>query len=193
VKHRAVVVIALGAVAAALLVGRPAGLGLTLLAWALLAATARHAGWALAAAALATVATFRAAPWVVWPSIAAALALGALAGPGGASWRQVALGMVPRPNLTPFLALRVERGGGWRHPLTAAGIAAALLAVFLPLFATADEAFANLLGELVPDETVERPLTRIATWLGVVAVGAVLLNRTRARPAQPGTTRLTRL
>ena len=191
-KARALVLIALGAIGAALLAGRPAGLGVTLLAWALLAFAPRNL-WTLAAAVLAAIATFRAAGWVVWPAVAAAAALGMLAGAGGSSWRQVAVGLLPRPNAAPFTALRVEPGGGWRQPLTAAGLGLLLLAVFLPLFASADEAFAHLLGELVPDNTVEQPLTRVAIWIGVMALGAALLNRTGARPAKPGTARLTRV
>ena len=191
-RARALVLVALGAIGAAMLTGRPAGLGVTLLAWALLAFAPRNL-WTLAAVLLAAVATVRAAGWVVWPAVAAAAALGMLAGAGGTSWRQVAVGLLPRPDVAPFAALRVEPGGGWRHPLTAAGLGALLLAVFVPLFASADEAFAHLLGELVPDDTVDRPLTRVAIWIGVVALGAALLNRRRARPAQPGTTRLTQL
>ena len=55
-----------------------------------------------------------------------------------------------------------------RLPLTGAGDrACVLLAVFVPLFATADAAFAHLLGELVPDEAVDLPVGRFATWIGV--------------------------
>jgi hypothetical protein len=190
-------VLAIGAIAAATLVGNRPGLGVTLVACALFAVTARHRDpWSIAywllAAALAGVASVRAAEWIAWPSVIAAVALGSLAAAGGAGWRQVALGLVPRPALVALRApLPVQPGGGWRHPLTAAGIAIVLLAVFVPLFATADAAFAHLLGELVPDQPVDDPIARAVTWLVVALLGGALLMARPATPAKPGGARLT--
>ena len=149
--------------------------------------------WWLLAAALAAVATVRAAGWVVWPSLIASLALGSLAAAGGSSWRQVAARLVPRATLRPFAALVPARGSGLRHPLTGAAIGLLLLAVFLPLFASADAAFADLLGELVPDDAVDQPVGRLAIWVAVAAAGGALLTATPARPANPGRARLERV
>ena len=139
--------------------------------------------WWLLAAALAAVATVRAAGWVVWPSLIASLALGSFAAAGGSSWRQVAARLVPRATLRPFAALVPARGSGLRHPLTGTAIGLLLLAVFLPLFASADAAFADLLGELVPDEAVDQPVGRLAIWVAVAAAGGALLTAAPARPA----------
>jgi hypothetical protein len=192
-------VLAVSAVAAVTVIGPPAGLALTVTACALFAVTARRLdSWSvvyrLLAVALAGVATLRAAGWVVAPSLLAAVALAALAAAGGAGWRQVAAGLVPRPALDVLRApLAVGPHGGWRHPLTAAGIGAALLAVFVPLFASADAAFAHLLGELVPDDAVDDPVARLAVWLAFALVGGALLSARPAKPSAPGTPRLTRL
>ena len=188
-------VLAVGAVAAATVIGPPAGLALTLTACALFAVTARRRDpWSVAyrllAVALAGVATLRAAGWVVAPSLLAAVALAALAAAGGAGWRQVAAGLVPR---TARDALRVPLALRPRGALTAAGIGAALLAVFVPLFASADAAFAHLLGELVPDDAVDDPVARLAVWLAFALVGGALLSARPAKPSAPGTPRLTRL
>jgi hypothetical protein len=192
-------VLAIGAIAAATVVGPPVGLALTVTTWALFAVTAaRHDPWSvvlrLLAAALAGVATLRAADWIVGPCLIAAVALAALAAAGGASWRQVAAGLVPRPAFAVVrVPLAVTPRGGWRHPLTAAGIGAVLLAVFVPLFASADAAFAHLLGELVPDQPLDDPVARLAVWLAFALVGGALLGARTAAPATPGTPRLTRL
>jgi hypothetical protein len=192
-------VLALGAIAAATVIGPPAGLALTVTTCALIAATARrHDPWSVAwlvlAAALAGVATLRAADWLVGWSVVAAVALAALASAGGASWRQVAVGLVPRPTLAALrVPVAVAPRGGWRHPLTAAGIVAVLLAVFVPLFASADAAFAHLLGQLMPDHGVDDPVARLAVWLAFALVGGALLSARTAAPAAAGTPRLTRL
>jgi hypothetical protein len=88
-RRSSMALVAIGAVSAAVLVGRPAGLGVTLVALAVLAVAARPRDrwsvvWWLAAAALASVATVRAAGWIVWPSLVVAVALGSLAAAGGA-------------------------------------------------------------------------------------------------------------
>jgi len=75
---------------------------------------------------------------------------------------------------------------GSRPALTAGGLAALLLAVFVPLFATADAAFAHLLDAMVPQESADRPVARIALWLTVVALGGALLRAGRTGPARAG-------
>jgi hypothetical protein len=206
----AIVAAALGLVAATVLVGRPVGLGVSVVACAVFvaagfAAPPRDAWsivWWVLAAALAGVALLRAAGWVVWPSMIAAVALASLAASGGAAWRQVGLGLVPIGRLVPGLSIVARSGGGvrprsgWRPALTGAGIGTVLLGVFVPLFATADAAFAHLLVEAVPDATVEHPIGRFTAALGVVAAGGGLLLAGLDGPAKPGVAarpRLTRI
>jgi hypothetical protein len=182
--------VAIGAIAAALLVGRPAGLGVTAVALALLAFARPRGRWGIAfwvlAAALALVATARAAGWIVWPSLVLAAALGSLAAAGGAAWWPVAAGIGRVARLDKGLELVARSSAPPRLGLvTGAGLAMLLLAVFVPLFATADAAFAHLLGELVPDEAVDLPGARLATWLGVIGAGGGLLWAGRAPAVQP--------
>jgi Domain of unknown function (DUF4173) len=194
--------VAIGAIAAATLVGRPAGLGLTMIAWALIAVAVRprdrwRIAWWIAAAALAAVATVRAAGWIVWPSLAMAAVLGSLAAAGGAAWWPLAVGAARVTRLDRGLEL-VARAtpGPQRAPLLGAGLGIGLLAVFVPLFATADAAFAHLLGELVPNDVLDRPAARAAVWVGAVGVGGALLWAGRAPavdPALPAHDRLGRL
>ena len=182
--------VAIGAIAAALLVGRPAGLGVSLVAIALLAVAKPRSAWGVAfwllAAALAAVATLRAAGWIVWPSLVFAAALGSLAAAGGAAWWPVAAGIGRVGRIDRGLELVARQSASPRLSwLTGAGIAVVLLAVFVPLFATADAAFAHLLGELVPDDAVDLPAARLATWAGVVGIGGGLLWAGRAPAVAP--------
>jgi hypothetical protein len=192
--------VAIGAIAAALLVGRPAGLGVSLVAIALLAFARPRGRWGIAfwvlAAALAAVATVRAAGWIVWPSLVLAAALGSLAAAGGAAWWPVAAGIGRVGRLDRGLELVARSSAAPRRSwLTGAGIAVVLLAVFVPLFTTADAAFAHLLGELVPDDAIDLPAARLATWIGVVGIGGGLMWAGRAPavdPVPPATSRLGR-
>jgi hypothetical protein len=195
-RAASVALVALGALAAATLVARPAGLGVTLVAVGVLAVAAvasppRDAwrvAWGLGAVALASVATLRAAGWIVWPSLVAAAALGSLAAAGGAAWWQLAAGLGRAARLDRGLGLvarSLPAGTPSRAPLVGAGLAAVLLAVFVPLFATADAAFAHLLGELVPNDAVDHPAGRAAVWVAVVAVGGGLLWAGRAAAVAP--------
>jgi hypothetical protein len=181
---RAILVIA--TLAALTLIGRPFGLGLTLTLIAVFAATrTRGVAWWLLAAALAAVATLRAAGWVVWPALIASLAVASLAAAGGAGWRQVAVGLVRIVGVGrgTLLVLRaIPRQG--RPALRAAGIAVLLLAVFVPLFTTADAAFAHLLDVIVPQESADRPVSRAALWLTIVGLGGALLQAGAAAPAR---------
>ena len=171
--------------AAAVLVGRPAGLGLAVTAWALIAVAARpRDAWPVAfwagAAALAGVAALRTAPWVVWPALATAAALASLAASGGATWRQLAAGVARIARLDGALAVMrpvatARPRGDWRSPALGAVIGGVLLAIFIPLFASADAAFAHLLSTAMPDEPVSRPFARAAVFLAVLAAGAGLL------------------
>jgi hypothetical protein len=136
------------------------------------------------AAALAGVATLRDAAWVVVPSLVASLGLASLAATGGMSWRQVALGLVRIGAMTEggvTVLRRTPRPVG-RPALRAAGIALVLLTVFVPLFATADAAFAHLLDAIVPQESADHPVSRTLTWLAVVALGGALIQAGQAGP-----------
>jgi hypothetical protein len=201
VNRAALAVLAAAAVAGATLPGHPLGFGLSVVAVVLIAAAALAAGrrdawsvaWWLGAAALAAVPSLRAAAWVAWPCVVAATALASLAATGGAGWRQVALGLVRIVRLptgtAPVLRapLAASPRAGWRHTLQAAGIGVLLLSVFVPLFASADAAFAHILDAVVPQEAVDRPVTRAAVWLAAVVLGGALLQAGRDGPAAAGT------
>jgi hypothetical protein len=61
----------------------------------------------------------------------------------------------PIPAATGHQAAAPHRA--WRAPLVGSGISVVLLAVFVSLFATADAAFAHILGELVPEYVIDHP------------------------------------
>jgi Domain of unknown function (DUF4173) len=169
-------------------------------------AVGRRDGWSplwwAGAVALAAVPLLRSADWIVWSSLAAAAALASLAAAGGTDARQVVTGLTRVGRLPgglveiawPVVAARP--GASWRPALQGAGIAALLLAVFVPLLASADAAFAHLLAEAVPDPQLDRPVLRVEAWLLVVAIGGALLRAGRAelpRAATPHRPRLDRL
>jgi Domain of unknown function (DUF4173) len=145
--------------------------------------------WWVGAVALAAVPVFRSAGWVVWPALAGAAALASLAAAGGAHAREVMLGLT-RVGWLPAGLLEVLRPAGavrpgawWRPALQGAGIGMLLLAVFVPLLASADAAFEHLLGEAVPDPGLDRPVPRLGAWLAVTAIGGALVRAGRAEPA----------
>lgn len=190
----------------ALLVGQPAGVGLTVVAIVLFVAAAVVAGrtdawsvvWWVAAAALTAVAALRAAGWVVWPAVVSGGALAALAASGGASWWQVGAGLGRLGRADGALA--IARPAAAVRPAAPAvrglALGAALLAVFVPLFATADAAFAHLLEQAMPDDTLDRPVARVAAALALIAIAGALLRAARKGPGPVGpspTLRLARL
>ena len=210
----AAAVVALGAFAAVALGGVPAGAGLALLGVALcgLAAalgTSRGAYtltlWALAGA-LAAVPALRDADWVWIPSLVAAAMLASLAAAGGASGRQVVAGLtraLRRPLLGAVavvapLGRAVGRPDGARvRPALRGGLlAAALLAVFVPLFTAADAAFAEIVDRALPsDIEVDAPLGRAVALAAVAALGGALAVTRAAGTAvagAPGRPRLAR-
>jgi uncharacterized protein DUF4153 len=194
-RRRAAALIAIAAVAALTLVHHAIGLGLTVVLIAIYAVAARPSGWWILAAALAAVATLRSAAWVVAPALIASLAVASYAASGGASWRQVALGLVrigrkPEAGVTILRRTPVPAGA---VAVRTTAIAVVLVAVFLPLFATADAAFAHLLDVVTPVESADRPLTRTALWFGLVTLGGALIYADTARPAHATTRRLERV
>jgi Domain of unknown function (DUF4153) len=207
-------VLALAAGAAVALPGRPAGLALALLGAGLLAAVAAAApnrdvfaiGCWSAASLLAAVPAVRAAGWVAALSLLAALALAAVAAAGSRTWREVGAGLagataglLPGPLLVLVLLARRAgaRSWGWLGPAArGALLAALLLAVFVPLLAAADAAFATIVDAAVAwDLDVDRPVARAGAALLALAVGGALLLvalRRRERPARPVQGRLGR-
>ena len=200
----AVVVLALGVFAALVLVGRPGGLGLSVLCAGLFAAAAVAArrrdpwtvAWWLLAAALAAMAAVRSAGWVWGICLLDAALLASLAATGGRSARQVLAGLLgwlaalplgPLATLAPLA--RSPLGAGPRRigPAVRGGaLAALLLAVFVPLFASADAAFAEIVGRAVPsDLPFDRPAGRVLALLAVVAAGGALALVARHGPVRP--------
>jgi hypothetical protein len=195
----AICVLACGLVAAAAVVGRPVGLGVSVVAvtvFAIAAAAARRTDawsivWWLGAIALATVATLRTAGWVVWPALVSAAAMATLAASGGATWRQLAENVTRLIRLDGALAalrpaVAVRPGVEYKPALAGAGAAAVLLGIFVPLFASADAAFAHLLAETLPNSAGERPFERTGTFLLVAAAGGALLFAGRAGTPRAG-------
>jgi hypothetical protein len=216
-------VLALAGFAATALVGVPAGAGLAALGVALCGlgaglavrgtdargprgdAAFRAALWLLAAA-LAAVPAVRAAAWVWIPSVIGTAMLASLAAGGGRSGRQVLAGLtlaLRRPLLGAAAVLAplgraAGRADGSRvRPVARGGLlAAALLAVFVPLFTAADAAFAELVDRALPsDVAVDDPVARVFALLAVAAFGGALAVARAAGPAPagaPGRPRLAR-
>ncbi|MGW0604456.1 DUF4153 domain-containing protein [Streptomyces sp. NPDC002640] len=189
------------------------GLGVNLLLVALPAAVAAWAAarrakrgprpwtvvWAVAGLALLAVPALRDAGWPVFLAVAGALAMGALALNGGRSWAAVLfapLGLfagLAEGLIWGVRGVRERTAGssGRLGPvLRGAAVAVVLLVVFGALFAGADAAFADLLGNLVPDldEPVDGPLRLLMFALGVM--GALAAARAAAAPVPWDRTRV---
>ncbi|CAL9562597.1 hypothetical protein SUDANB120_04673 [Streptomyces sp. enrichment culture] len=189
--------------AAALFLGDGLGPGLLLAALPAVAAAyaaARTAGraarpwtlfWALGCSALLVVPVLRDAAWPTTVALLAAVLAGALALHGSRTWAGVLLSPV---GLTDgavngvrwaWAALRARSTGvdrdRWLPVLKAAGVAAGLLLLFGALFASADAAFADLLGGLVPDVTIGDGPLRLVLFL-LATVVALAAARTAAAP-----------
>ncbi|MFD9124964.1 DUF4153 domain-containing protein [Kitasatospora sp. NPDC059571] len=201
-----------GLVAAALLTD---GLGVNVLIWAAFGTAAAGlaavaAGrrirpwtvvWALAALVLLLVPALTEASWAVVPALLVAAGAGSLALHGGRRWPGVLLGSVGLwPHLIPGLAWALVAVRTRRHPgrdrlvpvLKAVGVSVVLLVVFGALFASADAAVAELLGNLMPSvDTADLPMQVLLFAVGlVVAVGAAHTAAAPRRfdryPVQPG-------
>jgi hypothetical protein len=204
----------LGAFAAVALVGVPAGVGLAALGVALCALGARLAAPAtsyraalwLLAAALAVMPAVRAAQWVWIPCLIGAAMLASLASAGGTSGRQVLAGLsraLLRPVLGTVATLApLGRAAGRadsarvRPALRGGLLAAALLAVFVPLFTAADAAFAEIVDRALPSGIdVDAPVGRAFALAAVAALGGAFAVARAAGPAAagaPGRPRLAR-
>ncbi|MFF7359695.1 DUF4153 domain-containing protein [Streptomyces sp. NPDC008125] len=188
----------------ALLLGE--GLGINLLLVALPAAAgawleARRAGrkarawtltWAVGGPALLVVPALSDAGWPTFLAVVSAVALGSLALHGSRSWLGVlagSLGMLDRvvPGVGWGLrGVRARATGSrahWGTVLRTAAVAAVLLLVFGTLFASADAAFADLLGDVLPDVSVgDGPVRVLLLALGLV--GALAAAHTAAAPTR---------
>ncbi|MBQ1044604.1 MULTISPECIES: DUF4153 domain-containing protein [unclassified Micromonospora] len=141
-----------------------------------------RAGWAAAALALMAVPAFRNAWWLVTFCVLGALGCATLAIIGGRLVRSILFGLVA----TPFAALR---GLPWvRRHVTASASAATVskvtvsvvatvvvLVVFGSLLASADAAFSEALGSLVPETNMDSVFSGVflAVVGGLIAVAAL--------------------
>ncbi|KOU96220.1 MULTISPECIES: DUF4153 domain-containing protein [Streptomyces] len=202
VRTATLVAVLASGLAAALLLADGMGSGLLLaVAPAVVAAyvAARAAGrtarpwtlaWVIGCLALLAVPALRDSAWPVTLAILAAVLLGALALHGSRTWPGVFLSPLGFADSTVsgiawmLKGLRSRGGIGkdrWLPVAKAAAVAVALLVLFGALFASADAAFADLLGGLIPDVSVEDgPIRFMLFVLG--AVIAVAAARTAAAP-----------
>ncbi|MGW3661718.1 DUF4153 domain-containing protein [Streptomyces sp. NPDC005141] len=148
--------------------------------------------WGIGGIGLLIVPALRDADWPSFLAVVTAIALGSLALHGGRTWPAVLLGPIGVFNslvtgpVWGWRGLR-ERFGGARRSvgvgLRSLVVTAVLLLVFGALFAGADAAFANLLGDLVPDTSVSGgPWRLVLLVFGLV--GALAAAHTAAAPTQ---------
>ncbi|MFB6815098.1 DUF4153 domain-containing protein [Streptomyces sp. NPDC056347] len=192
------------AVLSALLLGD--GLGVNALIVAVPAALGAHfaartagrrlrpwtAVWALGGLALLAVPALRDAGWPVFLAVVSALALGSLALHGSRGWLGVFLGSL---GLLCAVADGLAWGGrGVRSRLNGSqkrlggvirslGVAVVLLVVFGALFASADAAFADVLGSLMPDVSVSDSPWRLLLFVTGLA-GALAAGYAAAAPVR---------
>jgi hypothetical protein len=138
-----------------------------------------RAWWAFAAL-LALTPVLRAASWVVVPCLFAALALASLGASGGRRWGELFGGLgafwarLPVGSVLAGRAAARGAGLGGHAGAVARGaaLAVALLAVFVPLLASADAAFAQLIEDAVP--ATDQPFGRFLLGALVVSLGGAL-------------------
>lgn len=146
--------------------------------------------WALGGLALLVVPALRDAGWPTFLAVVTALAVGSLALHGGRTWPGVVLGsvgvldsVVTGP-VWGWRGLRERADGSrgrWGPALRATGVAAVLVVVFGALFSGADAAFADLLGELIPDVSgIDAPWRFLLFLVGLA--GALAAAHTAAAP-----------
>ncbi|MEG9546793.1 MULTISPECIES: DUF4153 domain-containing protein [Streptomyces griseus group] len=121
------------------------------------------ATWALGGLALLAIPALRDAGWPTFLAVASALALGSLALHGSRSWLGVLVGSLGLfDSVVPGIiwgvrGIRARADGSrarWGAALRTTAVALVLLVVFGTLFASADAAFADLLGSLMPDASI---------------------------------------
>ncbi|GIG02294.1 DUF4153 domain-containing protein [Catellatospora citrea] len=143
-------------------------------------------GWAVLAVALLAVGTFRDAGWLYVFCVLGALACGSLAVAGGHSVRAVVVGALALPlaffRSIPWLAKGARAWQQTREKSGTAGrivlslvVTFVLLVVFGALFASADAAFATMLGDILP-EINARAIFRGVLYTvigGLITAGAI--------------------
>lgn len=146
--------------------------------------------WAVGGLALLSVPALRDAGWPVFLAVVSAIALGSLALHGSRSWLGVFLGSL---GLFSAVADGLAWGGRGVHALTAGSrgrlgvvlrsvaVAVVLLIVFGALFASADAAFADVLGDLMPDVSLTGTPWRFLLFL-VGLIGALAAAYAAAAP-----------
>ncbi|MCX5176379.1 DUF4173 domain-containing protein [Streptomyces virginiae] len=146
--------------------------------------------WVIGCIALLAVPALRDSAWPATLAILSAVLLGALALHGSRTWPGVLLSPLgfldaAVSGVAWLLTGLRSRGGGnkdrWLPVAKATVVAAVLLLLFGALFASADAAFADLLGDLMPDVSVEDGPVRFMLFL-LGAVLALAAARTAAAP-----------
>lgn len=146
--------------------------------------------WAVGGLALLSVPALRDAGWPTFLAMVSALALGSLALHGCRTWLGVVLGpfgLFGSLGTGLFWGVRGVREraegsrGRWAPVVRTVVVAGVLLVVFGALFASADAAFADLLGGLTPDVSVADGPWRTLLWV-VGIVGALAAAHTAAAP-----------
>lgn len=196
------VAVGLGCAAALVVPSGPPGVGLVVLglvAWLLVVrfGSDRVRGWrrvhgAAALLLLLASAAVRDAPWLIALDLLAAGATGSLALTRAGTWTGVLAATAAVLRRVPVAAPWLTRGARAAWPgsrvagPTARGLAlsALVLALFVPLLATADAAFSVLLHKLVPEPPdAERLPARVAFGLlAAVVVGAAAHLRLQPPP-----------
>ncbi|MET7369716.1 DUF4153 domain-containing protein [Streptomyces sp. NPDC005566] len=148
--------------------------------------------WAVGGLALLAVPALRDAGWPTFLAVVSALALGSLALHGSRSWLGVLIGSLGLFHSVPAGLRWGVRGvrdraddskGHVRTAVRSAVVAVVLLIVFGALFASADAAFADLLGNLLPDLSLGDAPWRVFLFvLGLV--GALAAAHTAAAPVR---------
>ncbi|MFC9248845.1 DUF4153 domain-containing protein [Streptomyces sp. NPDC057136] len=148
--------------------------------------------WAVGGLALLAVPALRDAGWPTFLAVVSALALGSLALHGSRSWLGIFLGSLGLvgaavPGLRwGWRGLRSQAEASrarWGTVVRTTAVAVVLLVVFGTLFAGADAAFADLLGNLIPDVSIGDGPWRVFLFvLGLV--GALAAAYTAAAPAR---------
>ncbi|MFD5409658.1 DUF4153 domain-containing protein [Streptomyces nojiriensis] len=146
--------------------------------------------WVIGCLALLAVPALRDSAWPATLAILSAVLLGALALHGSRTWPGVLLSPLgfldAAVSGTGWLLTGLRSRGGiskdrWLPVAKATVVAVVLLLLFGALFASADAAFADLLGDLLPDVSVEDGPVRFMLFL-LGTVLALAAARTAAAP-----------
>ncbi|MER5869478.1 DUF4173 domain-containing protein [Streptomyces sp. NPDC002044] len=159
--------------------------------------------WAVGCLGLLAIPALRDSAWPSTLAILAAVLLGALALHGSRTWPGIVLSPIGFLEAAvsgvgwAWAGLRSRSGGSrdrWLPVAKATAVAAALLLVFGALFASADAAFADLLGGLTPDVSVGDGPVRVVLFLAgtVLALAAARIaaaplrwDRIETAPGKP--------